>query len=49
MCKELALIHRMPQLVYAQAANANPHYKAYKDEWENFKPVKTLPTFASTI
>ncbi|KAH9553474.1 hypothetical protein CY35_08G012000 [Sphagnum magellanicum] len=39
MCKELALIHRMPQLVYAQAANANPHYKAYKDEWENFKPI----------
>ncbi len=49
MCKELGLIHKMPRLVCAQAANANSLYKAYKDGWENFKPIKALPTFASAI
>jgi threonine synthase len=49
MCKELGSTHKMPRLVCAQAANANPLYEAYKDGWENFKPVKTLPTFASVI
>lgn len=39
----------MPKLVCAQAANANPLYRAYKDGWETFKPVKALPTFASAI
>lgn len=49
MCKELGLVDRMPRLVCAQAANANPLYRAYKDGWETFKPVKALPTFASAI
>jgi threonine synthase len=49
MCKELGSTHKMPRLVCAQAANANPLYEAYKDGWENFKPVKTLPTFAYVI
>jgi threonine synthase len=49
MCKELGLVDRMPKLVCAQAANANPLYRAYKDGWETFKPVKALPTFASAI
>jgi threonine synthase len=49
MCKELGLTQKMPRLVCAQAANANPLYRAYKDGWEKFKPVKALPTFASAI
>jgi threonine synthase len=49
MCKELGLVDRMPRLVCAQAHNANPLYRAYKDGWENFKAVKALPTFASAI
>lgn len=49
MCKELGLVDRMPRLICAQAHNANPLYRAYKDGWENFKPVKALPTFASAI
>jgi threonine synthase len=49
MCKELGLVDRMPRLVCAQAANANPLYRAYKDGWDTFKAVKALPTFASAI
>ncbi|CAM6012117.1 unnamed protein product [Sphagnum balticum] len=49
MCKELGLVDKMPRLVCAQAANANPLYRAYKDGYENFKPVTALPTFASAI
>ncbi len=49
MCKELGSTHKMPRLVCAQAVNVNPLYEAYKDGWENFKLVKTLPTFASAI
>ena len=33
----------------AQAANANPLYRAYKAGWDNFAPVKAQTTFASAI
>ncbi|KAL3691319.1 hypothetical protein R1sor_004970 [Riccia sorocarpa] len=49
MCKELGLIERIPRLVCAQAANANPLYQAYKDGFENFKPITASSTFASAI
>ncbi|KAL2622622.1 hypothetical protein R1flu_002827 [Riccia fluitans] len=49
MCKELGLIDRIPRLVCAQAANANPLYRAYKDGFENFKPITATSTFASAI
>jgi threonine synthase len=49
MCKELGSTHKMPRLVCAQAANANPLYEAYKDGWENFKHVEEFPTFAFAI
>jgi threonine synthase len=49
MCKELGLVDKMPRLVCAQAANANPLYRAYIDGYESFKPVTALPTFASAI
>lgn len=49
MCKELGLTDRIPRLVCAQAANANPLYLHYKAGWKNFAPVKANPTFASAI
>lgn len=49
MCRDLGLISRMPRMVCAQAQNANPLYQAYKNGWENFKPVKAQTTFASAI
>lgn len=35
--------------VCAQAANANPLYRAYKAGWDKFEPIKAAPTFASAI
>ncbi|PWA76997.1 Serine/threonine dehydratase, pyridoxal-phosphate-binding site-containing protein [Artemisia annua] len=49
MCKELGLVDRIPRLVCAQAANANPLYLHFKNGWEDFSPVKAKTTFASAI
>lgn len=49
MCQELGLVDRMPRLVCAQAANANPLYLYYKSGWKDFKPVRANTTFASAI
>ncbi|XP_018686191.2 threonine synthase, chloroplastic [Musa acuminata AAA Group] len=49
MCRELELVDRMPRLVCAQAANANPLYLHYKSGWADFKPVIAADTFASAI
>ncbi|XP_042387143.1 threonine synthase, chloroplastic-like [Zingiber officinale] len=49
MCRELELVDRVPRLVCAQAANANPLYLHYKSGWADFKPVIAEDTFASAI
>ncbi|KAK6941320.1 Pyridoxal-phosphate dependent enzyme [Dillenia turbinata] len=49
MCEELGLVDRIPRLVCAQAANANPLYLYYKSGWSEFNPVKASTTFASAI
>ncbi|XP_010416048.1 PREDICTED: threonine synthase 2, chloroplastic [Camelina sativa] len=50
MCKELGLVDRIPRLVCAQAANANPLYLHYKSGFkEDFNPLKANTTFASAI
>ncbi|KAG7023681.1 hypothetical protein SDJN02_14707, partial [Cucurbita argyrosperma subsp. argyrosperma] len=49
MCQELGLVDRIPRLVCAQAANANPLYLHYKSGWKDFKAVKASSTFASAI
>lgn len=49
MSHELGLVDRMPRLVCAQAANANPLYLYYKSGWKDFKAVKASTTFASAI
>lgn len=49
MCKDLGLVDRLPRMVVAQAQNANPLYRAYKNGWDNFEAMKAEPTFASAI
>ena len=49
MAKDLGLTDRMPRLVCAQAANANPLYLAFRDGWDKFHPVKAQTTLASAI
>ncbi|CAK9144157.1 unnamed protein product [Ilex paraguariensis] len=49
MCQELGCVDRVPRLVCAQAANANPLYLHYKSGWSEFQPVKATSTFASAI
>ncbi|XP_020253543.1 threonine synthase 1, chloroplastic-like [Asparagus officinalis] len=49
LCRELGLVDKVPRLVCAQAANANPLYLYYKSEWKDFKPVIASQTFASAI
>jgi len=49
MCKDLGLVEKVPRLVCAQAANANPLYLYYKNGWNDFKAVKANTTFASAI
>jgi threonine synthase len=49
MCMDLGLTDRMPRLVVAQAQNANPLYRFYKNGYEDFESVKAATTFASAI
>jgi threonine synthase len=45
---QLGLIARRPRLVVAQAAAANPLYRAYRNNW-SFEPVAAQPTIATAI
>ena len=45
---QLGLIARRPRLVVAQAAAANPLYRAYRNNWV-FEPIAAGPTLASAI
>ena len=49
MAKELGLIDKLPNIVLAQAQNANPLYKAYKAGYDNFEAVQAKKTLASAI
>jgi threonine synthase len=49
MCKDLGLVDKIPRLVCAQAANANPLYLFYKNGWKEFKAITAETTFASAI
>ena len=48
MMLQLGLIARRPRLVVAQAAAANPLYRAYRNGWK-FEPITAQPTIASAI
>jgi threonine synthase len=49
MMYELGLIDRLPRIVTAQAANANPLYRSYLTGFREYAPIKAQPTAASAI
>jgi threonine synthase len=49
MMQDLGLIQKLPRICVAQAAAANPLYRAYKQGWETFEPLTAKPTLASAI
>ena len=48
MMLQLGLTARRPRIVVAQAAAANPLYRAYRNNW-NFEPIAAQPTIATAI
>jgi threonine synthase len=46
---ELGLIQKRPRLVVAQAAQANPLFKAYQNGFSELLPMTAGPTMASAI
>ena len=49
MMKALGLIDHLPRIACAQAANANPLYLSFKNDYQYFQPVKAKKTLASAI
>jgi len=49
MLEELGLAGRRPRIILAQAENANPLYRAYRDGFRSFHAIAAQPTFASAI
>lgn len=49
MMKDLGVIDRLPRIICAQAANANPLYESYLKNFNEFHPKHALPTLASAI
>ena len=49
MAKELGLIDRLPNIILAQAQNANPLYLSYKTGFKDFNSVSAKKTLASAI
>jgi len=49
MMFELGLINKKPQLVLAQAENANPLYLSYEKNFSEFNPITPKKTLASAI
>jgi threonine synthase len=49
MMKELGIIQKLPRICVAQAAAADPLYRAYKAGWDKFEPLTAKPTLASAI
>jgi threonine synthase len=49
MMRDLGLINRLPRIVCAQAEKANPLYRSYLRNFEEFEPVEAQKTLASAI
>src|SRR5271169_4024071 len=49
MMRDLGLIDKLPRIVVAQAERANPLYRAYRRNFETFKPMRARKTLASAI
>jgi threonine synthase len=46
---DIGLIDRLPRIVCAQAAQANPLYLSYQRDFEVYEPIHARPTFATAI
>jgi len=49
LMKELGLINKLPRIVCAQAARANPLYLSYQTHFRDYRPVEAQKTLASAI
>jgi threonine synthase len=49
LMKDLGLIDRLPRIVCAQSANANPLYRSYLTGFKEYKPIHAKKTLASAI
>ena len=49
MMRDLGLISKLPRIVVAQAERANPLYRSYLQNFENFEPIQAQKTLASAI
>ncbi len=49
LMKELGLITRLPRIVCAQSARANPLYLSYLTDFQQYTPVQARSTLASAI
>lgn len=49
LMKELGIISRLPRIVCAQSARANPLYQSYLTGFKEYHPVKAKKTIASAI
>jgi threonine synthase len=49
LMRELGLIDRLPRIVCAQAAHANPLYLSYQTGFDDYRPVSAIKTLASAI
>ena len=49
MLRDVGLIDRLPRIVCAQAANANPLYLSYLTGFEEYNPIVAQPTAANAI
>ena len=49
LMRDVGMIDRLPRLVCAQAARANPLYRSYVRGFESYRPVRAKKTLASAI
>ena len=49
LMQELGIIQRLPRVVCAQSANANPLYRSYLKGFAEFEPAPAKPTLATAI
>ncbi|MFQ5647370.1 MAG: threonine synthase [bacterium] len=49
MLRDLEIIGKLPRIVCAQAENANPLYRSYLKNFEEFAPLRAKKTLASAI
>jgi threonine synthase len=49
MMRDLGLIKKLPRIVCAQAAHANPLYLSFKSGYKEYQPVQAKKTLASAI